>query len=110
MSDEYYYRKQRRPENLKFFDKETLDAFGKFNSLVMKEGKLPKKVKELIAVACAYNTRCPWCIEGHVKAALREGSTKEEVAEAIAIAAALSAGAVMAHRGFALDVEKSETK
>jgi len=110
MSDEYYYRKQRSPENLKFFDKEMLDAFGKFDFLVMKEGRLPKKVKELIAVACAYNARCPWCIEGHTKAALRESATKEEIADAIAIAAALSAGAAMAHRGFALDVEKPESK
>jgi len=110
MSDEYYYRKQRSSENLKYFDKEMLDAFGKFNSLTMKEGKLPKKIKELVAVACAYNTRCPWCIEGHAKAALKAGATKEEIAEVIAIASALSAGAVMAHRGFALDAESPEGK
>ena len=106
MSEEYFYRKKRSPESLKYFEKGMLDAFSAFNSFVMKEGKLSKKVKELIAVACAYNTRCPWCIEGHAKAALKAGATKEELAEAIAIAAALSAGAVMAQRNFALDIEK----
>jgi alkylhydroperoxidase/carboxymuconolactone decarboxylase family protein YurZ len=42
---------------------------------------------------------------GHTKAALKAGATKEEVAEVIQIAAALNAGAAIAHRNFALDVE-----
>jgi alkylhydroperoxidase/carboxymuconolactone decarboxylase family protein YurZ len=50
-------------------------------------------------------TRCPYCIEGHAKVAIKAGATKEELAEAIQIAMALNAGAVIAHRNFALDVE-----
>lgn len=49
-------------------------------------------------------TRCPWCIEGHAKAAINEGATKEEIAEVIQFAMALSSGALVAHRNFALDV------
>ena len=66
--------------------------------------KLDKKTKELIAVACTYMTRCPYCIEGHAKAAIAAGASKEELAEVIQIAMALSSGAAIAHRNFALDV------
>jgi len=56
-------------------------------------------------VACTYITRCSYCIAGHTRAALEAGATKEEVAEIIQIAAALNAGAAMAHRNIALKVE-----
>ena len=101
---DYFYRKKRNPEVVKYFDKETLEAWRRFDALVFEEGRLSKKVKELIAVACTYITRCPYCIEGHAKAALEAGATKEEIAEVIQIAMALSSGAVIAHRNFALDV------
>lgn len=101
---DYFYKKERDPSVSKFFDKEVLDAWSKFDSRVFCEGKLSKKEKELIAVACTYLTRCPYCIEAHTKKALKEGATKEEIAEAIAIAAALAAGATLAHMNFALDV------
>ena len=90
----------------KYFDAETMRAFGEWNRKVFAEGKLDKKTKELVAVACTYLTRCPYCIVGHTKAALKAGATKEEVAEVIQIAAALNAGAAIAHRNFALDVEE----
>ena len=102
---DYFYKKERDLAVSKFFDKEMLDAWEKFDSTVFREGKLSKKQKELIAVACTYITRCPYCIEGHTKKALKAGVTKEEIAEAIAIAAALVAGASLAHRNFALDVK-----
>ena len=99
---DYHYSKKRDPEVFKYFDKETLEAFGKWNSLAFKEGKLDAKTKELVAVACTYMTRCPYCIEGHAKAALKAGATREELAEVIQIAMALSAGACIAHRDIAL--------
>ncbi len=102
---DYFYRKKRNPEVVKYFDKETLEAWRRFDALVFEEGRLSKKVKGLIAVACTYITRCPYCIEGHARRALKEGATKEEIAEAIAVAAALNAGASLAHMNFALDVE-----
>ena len=99
---DYHYKKTRDPEGFKYFDKETLAAFGKWNELVLKDGSLDAKTKELVAVACTYMTRCPYCIEGHAKAALKKGATREELAEVIQIAMALSAGACIAHRDIAL--------
>jgi AhpD family alkylhydroperoxidase len=101
---DYHYAKRRDPRVNEYFDKETMDAWVKWDELVFKPGKIDTKTKQLIAVACTYMTRCPYCIEGHAKAAIKEGATKEELAEVIQIAMALSSGAAVAHRNFALDV------
>jgi len=103
--DEYYYQKKRDPSVNQHFDPEAMEAFADWNGKVFAPGKLDKKTKELVAVACTYLTRCPYCIEGHTKAALKAGATKEELAEVIQIAAALKAGAAIAHRNMALDVK-----
>jgi AhpD family alkylhydroperoxidase len=102
MSDEFFYDKN-RPDIARYFPKETLTAYRRLSALATTDGVLPAKIKELIAVACAHMTQCPYCINGHAKRALKLGVKKEELAEAILIAAALSAGACMAHAHFALD-------
>jgi AhpD family alkylhydroperoxidase len=61
------------------------------------------KVKQLIAVAVAHATQCPYCIRGHTKAALREGATSEEIMEAIWVTAEMRAGGAYAHSALALD-------
>jgi len=101
---DYHYAKERDSKVIEHFDEEVMKAFMDWNSKVMAPGKLDKKTKELVAVACTYMTRCPYCIEGHAKAAIEAGATKEELAEIIQIAMALAAGARIAHRNFALDV------
>jgi AhpD family alkylhydroperoxidase len=81
----------------------THDAFMAFSERVFAEGALPGKTKQLIAVAAAHITQCPYCIRGHTKAALRHGATAEEVMEAIWVAAEMRAGAAYAHAVVALD-------
>jgi AhpD family alkylhydroperoxidase len=70
---------------------------------VFKAGALDAKTKQLIAVAAAHVTQCPYCIRGHVKQALRAGATREEVMEAVWVAAEMRAGAAVAHSNLALD-------
>lgn len=82
-----------------------LEALRRFNSLAFEEGKLYKKVKEFVAVACTYITRCPYCMKT-CKEYSEGGATKKEIAEVIAVAAALNAVAYMAHMYFAFDVEE----
>jgi AhpD family alkylhydroperoxidase len=103
MNEEFFYTKK-RPEIASYFPKEALTAYRKLSILATTKGTLPAKIKELIAVACAHMTQCPYCINGHAKKALKLGAKREELAEAILIAAALNAGACMAHAHFALDV------
>jgi AhpD family alkylhydroperoxidase len=55
------------------------------------------KTKQIIAVAVAHMTQCPYCISGHTKAALRAGATPEELMEAIWVASEMRAGAAYAH-------------
>lgn len=50
------------------------DAFTAFSDRVFADGALPTKTKQLIAVAAAHVTQCPYCIRGHTKAALRHGA------------------------------------
>ena len=101
---DYHYAKERDSEGNKYFNKDTMRAWADWNRKVFEPGLLDVKTKELIAIACTYMTRCPWCIEGHAKAAMKAGATKEEIAEVIQIAMALSSGAPVAHRNIALDV------
>lgn len=78
-------------------------AFRNFNKEVFKEGALDKKTKQLIAVASAHITQCPYCIKGHTKQAKQEGATNEEIMEAIWVASEMRAGAAYAHAALALD-------
>jgi AhpD family alkylhydroperoxidase len=78
-------------------------AFSLFSQRVFAEGALLTKIKQLIAVAAAHITQCPYCIRGHTKAAIRHGATAEEIMEAIWVAAEMRAGGVYAHSALALD-------
>lgn len=81
---------------------ETEAAFQAFSQKVFAEGALPTKVKQLIAVAVAHVTQCPYCIRGHTKAALRQGASREELMEAIWVAAEMRAGGAYAHSTLAI--------
>jgi AhpD family alkylhydroperoxidase len=78
------------------------DAFRAFSQKVFADGALPAKTKQLIAVAVAHVTQCPYCIKGHTKAARQHGATPEEVMEAIWVAAEMRAGGAWAHATLAL--------
>jgi AhpD family alkylhydroperoxidase len=96
---------------LKEFSKLNGDIFASFvdfDSKSMKEGALTVKEKELIAVAVAHTTGCPYCIEIHTKGAKRASASKEEVAESIMVATALKAGSAIAHGVNALNAYDSE--
>lgn len=83
------------------------DAFTTFSNAVFADGTLPIKTKQLIAVAAAHITQCPYCIRGHTKAAFRSGASAEEIMEAIWVAAEMRAGAAYAHSALALETIKN---
>ena len=66
------------------------------------DGKIPRKYRELIALAVAHTTQCVYCIDVHAKNAKKAGASKEEVVEAVLLAAALRAGGAAAHGTLAL--------
>ncbi|MBV8398886.1 MAG: carboxymuconolactone decarboxylase family protein [Acetobacteraceae bacterium] len=72
-------------------------AFDAFGKAVFAEGALTAKMKQIIAVAVAHVTQCPYCIKDHTKAARRAGATPEELMEAVWVAAEMCAGGAYAH-------------
>lgn len=95
-------------ERRKHLAPEAASAFRDFSKAVFREGALSRKHKQLIAVAVAHVTQCPYCIRGHTKAATREGATPEELMEAIWVAAEMRAGGAYAHSLIALDALNAE--
>ncbi|MBS1928569.1 MAG: carboxymuconolactone decarboxylase family protein [Chitinophagaceae bacterium] len=87
---------------------ENIDAWRNFSKTVYKEGKLSEQTKQLIAIAVAHVTQCPYCIRSHTRHALKKGVTKEEIMEAIWIAAEMRAGAAVAHSAIAIDEMQHE--
>lgn len=81
-----------------------IDHWRNFSRAVYKEGTLSEKTKQLIAVAVAHVTQCPYCIKGHTAQAMRKGATEQEIMEAIWIAAEMRAGASYAHANLAMQV------
>lgn len=107
-----------------FYSKETIKSLRKLRQLkpdlfkgfmdwdnaIFKDGALPAKTKELMAITAAHVTGCPWCIEDHVKRAIKQGATDEEIAEASFVAIALRAGAPFAHSSVAMAVSEEQRK
>jgi AhpD family alkylhydroperoxidase len=72
-------------------------AFVAFDEAAFKDGAIPLKFKELMAVAVALTTQCPYCIEIHAKKARKAGATDQDLAETTLVAAALRAGGAVTH-------------
>ncbi len=106
--DLYLANNIKRLKEVANYQPDTFKAFSQFDQQVFKEGKLTNKLKELIAIACAHITGCPYCIEGHVTKAKKLEISFDEIAEAIHVATALKAGAAMAHGLNALNAYTSE--
>lgn len=83
---------------------EPLKAFKAFSAAVFADGALPNVTKQLIAVAVAHVTQCPYCIKGHTAEALKQGAGEAQIMEAIWVAAEMRAGGAYAHSTLALDV------
>jgi AhpD family alkylhydroperoxidase len=79
-------------------------GFLDFDQAVFKDGAIPSKTKELMAITAAHVTQCPWCIDAHVSRAKEKGCTDEEIAEAVWVAAAMRAGAAFSHGVLAMAI------
>ena len=81
---------------------QVMTAFWAFDKASVADGAIPVKYKELIAVAVALTTQCPYCIDIHSGNARKAGATETELAEAAMVAASLRAGAAFTHATHAL--------
>jgi AhpD family alkylhydroperoxidase len=103
MDDHFYAKDSKGLKKLAGLKNDMFKSFLEFDGKVFAEGSLSVKTKELIAIGAAHITRCPYCIDGHVKRAKKAGATDEEIAEAIFVGIAMSAGAAFAHSRVAMD-------
>lgn len=84
-------------KNLGDLAPEAFKGFLAFDSAALKDGAIPAKYKELMAIAVALTTQCPYCIDIHAKNARKAGATEQELAETVLVAAALRAGGAVTH-------------
>jgi AhpD family alkylhydroperoxidase len=76
---------------------EAMKAFWAFDKAAFQPGSVDALHKQLMAVAVALTTQCPYCIELHVKEARSAGATDQMLAETATVAAAMRAGAAVTH-------------
>jgi AhpD family alkylhydroperoxidase len=93
----YDLKNLNRMKNLETHAPEAMRAFVAFDKAALAEGAIPRKYKELMALAVAFTTQCPYCIELHSNKARELGTSDQEIAEAVLVAAALRAGAAITH-------------
>ena len=84
-------------EKLSELAPDVFKKFVAFDEAAFANGVVPLKYKELIAIAVALTTQCPYCIELHKQRAKKAGATEQELAETTMLAAALRAGGALTH-------------
>ncbi len=84
-------------KNIEANASDAMKAFVAFDKAAMAAGAIPLKYKELMALAVAFTTQCPYCIEIHANKARQAGVTDQEISEAVFVAAALRAGGAVTH-------------
>src|SRR5260370_12323987 len=104
MADFYGKETSKYLRNLRQNAPDAFKGFMDFDKEVFKDGAIPSKTKELMAITAAHVTQCPWCIEAHVTRATEKGCTDQEIAEAVWGAAAMRAGAACSHGAIAVTV------
>lgn len=90
-------KKLARLKKLDALAPDAMQQFWNFDREVFRDGALSGVHKQLIAVAVALTTQCPYCIELHKKAARDAGASDEQLAEAALVAAAIRAGGAITH-------------
>lgn len=90
-------KKEGKPQSYSMMEPKMRRIYGEFyREIYYSEKKhLDTKTQELISIAASLVAKCQGCIEGHLKKALQAGATEEEISEAISIAAAINAAAII---------------
>ena len=86
-----------RPQSYSMMDPKMRRIYGEFyRELYFSENKvLDTKTQELISIAASLAAKCQGCLEGHIKKALQAGASEQEISEALCIAAAVNAAAII---------------
>lgn len=88
---------------------DTIKGYQALSAAGQKSNLLGPKIRELISLAVAVTARCDGCITVHAEAAARHGASREEIAEALAVATAVNAGAALVYSARVLDAYEQVT-
>lgn len=103
---ETYARMAEESQNLKESAPEVLKDFYQMHHDALKEKKLSMKEKELIALGISVAIRCEDCIYSHVRTALKNGATYDELVETVEVAIVMGGGPSTAYGSHALSLAK----
>jgi AhpD family alkylhydroperoxidase len=98
--------KQRKWANGKLikYNSKVFKAIQGLEEATFKDGALPKKVKELIAIGISVVTNCESCMQWHIGEAVKDGATDREILEAVEVAFEMGIGPAVVNGRFALEV------
>lgn len=82
---------------------DVMKAFGGLAQAATAPKALDTKTKELLALGIAVAIRCDDCIGFHVKAALQQGASREEIMETLGMAIYMGAGPAVMYATHAID-------
>ena len=71
---------------------DVMKSFAALSAASSAEGELSRLTKELLALVISATRECDGCIVAHTRGALREGATRQQVAEAVGVLIALNGG------------------
>jgi len=94
-----YYQSQhlKKFKNITDWSPELGKKFFDYYNSVFEESALSAREKSLIALAVAHTIKCPYCIDAYTQDGLERGVDKEEMMEAVHVAAAIRGGASLVH-------------
>jgi AhpD family alkylhydroperoxidase len=88
---------------------DTIKGYQALSAAGTRTNLLGPKTRELISLAVAVTVRCDGCIAVHTEAAARHGVSREEITEALGVAAAVNAGAALVYSTRVLDAWEQAT-
>ena len=96
---QHYYDRQDLPRFAEMGEDapERWKKFEAWYGAVFAEGALSEREKALIALAVAHAVQCPYCIDAYTQATLEKGGNREQMTEAVHVAAAIRGGASLVH-------------
>ena len=98
MSTPYYENQDlKKFKNISDWSPELGKKFFDYYNSVFEEGALTSREKSLIALAVANTVQCPYCIDAYTQDGLERGVDKQEMMEAVNVAASIRGGASLVH-------------
>ena len=80
------------------------EAFLEMESAAFRDGALPTKHKELIAIGISVVINCESCMQWHIEQAAKAGATSQEILEAVEVGIEMGGGPATVSARFALEV------